>query len=531
MTEQDAATEEASGTNQQHQQHLLTRRLTTKAENGEFYAEEALLSLELEQELDLLWKQGGDLPLVRLLEAFYVSQGTTRIHAKTLNCPDEQFRQLFAPFINATTNEKWRIPGDTVEEYRAHLQAVFQEHFSGMLICRGFFYAFWRFESETTTAKETQHKNDTLLDAYCVVRYIIQLLQGQIQEFGNLELGDILESEWSPHKHDQVDMTADDILWCCCILILRIGSELRRTLGPFATARSLSSSQNTTNHELGIAKLAMEIRPEAPVGYLWAYRMAMEQKVLIPSHLRQSWMETVYSFVAQGLEEAEQWGDPYYLYLFHVIGAYWMPTHTYKEEYSYAQLMERLEAAEFFKAEALLEGDTNRLWLGEHHENCLEYLLALHIFDKEAATMPSLTDASTYPVPPPPAVEGQEGGIDPTLHLAATSPGALQPNSCHFCRKALQDKEPSHNKDPRHAMCSRCKVAVYCSMECQGSHWKIHAAECSHSSGCGHCGEPLPSNKKLTNCSKCDMIQYCNRKCQLAHWKAGHKRDCKLMVR
>jgi hypothetical protein len=483
--------------------------LVGKAEKGQFYAEEALLGMELSRDCDrlLLLLQHDANPqteaslVVRLVESYYVTQGSARVPK------GGNFCQLLSPFVDLTQavdgGQSQKLPGDTVEEYRTIIQRFFEQHMSGVLICRGFAYAVWRLE--------TVEANDTLVDAYCLLYYIIQLLQGKVQEFLDIELGDIVESEWSNSKHDQVDMTADDLLWCCCILLLHLGSELRRTLGPYAVDRLLGN--NLANQEIAVAKLVMEIRPEAPISFLRAYQMAMESKALIPPLLRKSWMETAFSFAAQGLKEAEQWGDPYYLYLFHAIYAYWMPTQTNPETYSHSQLQERIQVAHRFKAECAPEGPSSRLWLGEHHEDCLEYLLALHIFDKEAPIMPALVDAVRYPIPP--VIDG--GSPSPAMATARPA----ESGTCHSCRKGLDGPDVK-------TTCSRCGTAEYCSATCQASHWKMHVAVCMSTGGCANCAKLLRQTKQLS-CSKCGMIQYCNRKCQLVHWKNGHKKDCKIM--
>ena len=487
----------------------LRVRLKQKAQHGRFYAEETLLGMDLSRDCErllLLLQQDVDPEteaslLVRLVETFYVTQGDVRI-------PNSHtFFQLLIPLIaldrHVDSGRAWKLPGYTDQEYRTNIQRLFEQSFSGMFVCRGFVYAFWRMQNVQA--------NDNLLDAYCLLYYIVQLLQGQLQEFLNMELGDVVESELNRHKHDHVDMTADDLLWCCCILLLDIGSRLRQLSGSHAVDNLLSN--NLANQEILVGKLAMEIRPEAPISFLRAYVMAMENKALIPPPLRKSWMNTAYSFVTQGLEEAEKWGDPYFLCLFHTIYAYWMPTQTNPKTYSHSHLQERIQLAHAYKADCALEGNVLRLALAKHHEDCLEYLLALHIFDKDAPSMPALVDAFRYPIPP-----DVDGGY---LPLTSASEQPPKRDACHSCGEAL-------NEVVVRARCSRCGIAEYCSPNCQASHWKMHLSVCITNGGCANCSKLL-SRAKISCCSKCGMIQYCNRKCQLVHWKNGHKKDCKIM--
>jgi MYND finger len=489
----------------------LRVRLKEKAQNGRFYAEETLLGMDLTRDCEkfiLLLQQDPEPEteatlLVRLLETYYVTQGDVRIPK------GHSFYQFLAPLIaldrHGDSGRAWKLPGNTAQEYRRNIQQLFEQSFSGTFVCRGFAYAFWRMQNVNVRA------NDNLLDAYCLLYYVIQLLQGQLQEFLNMELGDVVESELSQRKHDNVDMTADDLLWCCCILLLDIGSKLRQTSGARAIDHLLSS--NLTNQEILVGKLAMEIRPEAPISYLRAYVMTMETKALIPPPLRKSWMDTAYSLATQGLDEAEQWGDPYFLYLFHTIYSYWMPTQTNPTTYSYTKLQARIKLANDYKAECVLEGPASRLGFAKLHEDCLEYLLALHIFDKEANTMPALVDAFWYPIPP------DVKGAYPTSTKESVQPAKT--DVCHYCAKALHDAEVR-------ATCSRCRRAEYCSTTCQASHWKMHLSICITNCVCANCSKGLVQTKKL-GCSKCGMTQYCNRKCQLVHWKNGHKKDCRMM--
>lgn len=494
------------------QEELIRFHLTQKANENEdqFYLQERILSLELGDEFtfQIVSNSGtNDEPLpedveaktlVRLVEAYYVGQGMMVAHGRHLT----SYQKTLEPFWTMNDDGTFsKVPGDTVKEIMENVRGIFERNFSGLLFCRAFAYAMYRLEYH--------QEDESILDAYCVVMYAIRLLQGKLDEFMNMEFGDVIEDELIHYRSENVDMTADDLLWCFCLLLLRIGTDVRRTIG----AQNLNSMLlapygPVTNEELLVAQLAIEIRPESPVTYLSSYRTAMDLKPLVPPPFRENWMKATFDFVRHGLAEADNWGDPYYQYTFHMIMAYWMPTNTYPSQYSHKELQEKILTANAFKEMCKGEVPEYLLWVGEQHEESLQYLLALRIFDREAESMPVLVDAYRYPIPP---------SDNPASVPRSSPPGG---NICHHCRKPYQQA----------ITCSRCGQVEYCSKTCQAAHWKaIHCDQCAPQTGnnCGSCGKAL--QKKLS-CSKCGMIHYCNRKCQLAHWKGGHKKDCKLMT-
>jgi len=167
--------------------------LEKKAGNGLFYAEESLLGMDLERDCDQIISrlghgQGqGEGPvqeididtdmesslMVRLLETYYVTQGNVILE------DIQSLGNFIGPFLQSCnvvhSRDARKLDGNTVNEYRTIIHGLFEQHLSGVFICRGFAYAFWRME--------TGEDDDTLLDAFCILQYIIQLLQGKIPEF------------------------------------------------------------------------------------------------------------------------------------------------------------------------------------------------------------------------------------------------------------------------------------------------------------------------------------------------------------
>lgn len=45
---------------------------------------------------------------------------------------------------------------------------------------------------------------------------------------------------------------------------------------------------------------------------------------------------------------------------------------------------------------------------------------------------------------------------------------------------------------------------------------------------CGNCGVMEETGKKLLRCSRCKIAMYCSKDCQVKAWKSGHKRECAI---
>ena len=71
--------------------------------------------------------------------------------------------------------------------------------------------------------------------------------------------------------------------------------------------------------------------------------------------------------------------------------------------------------------------------------------------------------------------------------------------------------------------CSGCRMAQYCSEECQKAAWPQHKKTCKRTpkDACYVC---LKGDSK--KCAKCGIARYCGRECQVKDWKEGHKLMC-----
>ena len=129
------------------------------------------------------------------------------------------------------------------------------------------------------------------------------------------------------------------------------------------------------------------------------------------------------------------------------------------------------------------------------------------------------------------------------------------PLKCLFCDKAICDDAQT---------CSACRLAPYCSPECQREHWPCHKDQCGLLTefkgwiaeqapkakqsvfadqicfGCGTVRGPalhvagahgrwpsqVVNEKTMSRCARCKQTSYCSKECQVKHWKAGHKEEC-----
>jgi len=143
--------------------------------------------------------------------------------------------------------------------------------------------------------------------------------------------------------------------------------------------------------------------------------------------------------------------------------------------------------------------------------------------------------------------EADEGLSDESIALMKTKAvlemnqklnGSHLPPECSFCVSPEPPGQPF-------LFCGRCRLAKYCSKECQTEHFRNgHKADCKanvaqkkdfhdnylqsllgcDAPGCTRLQQEDGSACK--QCSGCKYMKYCSKECQKAHWKAGHKHEC-----
>eukprot|EP00934_Nitzschia_sp_Nitz4_P000137 Nitzschia sp. Nitz4//scaffold204_size40132//5029//6624//NITZ4_007537-RA/size40132-processed-gene-0.21-mRNA-1//-1//CDS//3329541458//137//frame0 len=442
----------------------------------EFYLQERLVALELGDELSAMLQSfssmvedttedlessfsglHGELTaamLVRMVEVYYVGQGVL-----VSTCLSPHFSTLYKlvkPFGDFKQTDS-KTP-ESLETFLQGVRHVFERHFSGLLFCRAFGYCLVQLEQHKQRLHEqSQMSSDSLLDAYCVALYSVKLLEGKVDEFLNMEFGDIVEEELGIYKSANVDLAADDLLWCFSDLLLQLGLCVRKQFGGEAVNQMLEKSfeGGVVQEELLIAQLAVEIRPESPVSFLSSYQATYDLSKLVSPEFKDNWLKAVYEFVVHGLTTSESWGDPYYQYTFSVISAYWMPTTTYAPTpYCYADIQQRMAEASRYKKSCKNEIPDHLFAIGEHHETLLRQLISRcrqHLVPNHTH-LPPLVHPLNYST----ADRVQESR--PT-----------QDHVCDNCGKVVVKK----------LTCSKCGKVNYCNRQCQLAHWKAgHKLQC-----------------------------------------------------
>jgi hypothetical protein len=505
---EDYPSEQPSTQGEEHFRYYLYQKAQTC---DDFYLHERVLTIELGDEFTYLVvsNSAGENPLpheiegqalVRLVEAYFIGQGSV-VGANGRHLTS--FHKALRPFWKEESDGFSKLSGETSGEILEQLQTIFSSEGanSGLIFFRAFCYAHHRLDYHK------QEENESLLDVYCVTFYVIKLLQGQIKDM-NMESASLIEEELAKYKSQDVHMSVEDLLWCFCILHLRIGSDVRRYKGLSVYNHIFPDPFDLTmNEELVICQLAMELRSDSPVSFLSAYRMVMDTKGIVPQPLRFEWMKFAYEYAVRGLNASDRWGDPFFQYTFHSIVAYWLPTTTHAPSpYSLDGIDSRLKIANEFKREGKEYVPGYMLWMGQQHEFSVQNVLnPFRTTDKDTELTVPLIDSFTYK---PVGMNGTSGGPENS--------------ACARCSKPVQ----------RRLQCSRCGKVHYCSKSCQVAHWKgSHNKVCtpkiSLSEECGNCSKTV---QKMLKCSKCGQVNYCNRKCQLEHWKGGHKQYCREIV-
>jgi hypothetical protein len=105
---------------------------------------------------------------------------------------------------------------------------------------------------------------------------------------------------------------------------------------------------------------------------------------------------------------------------------------------------------------------------------------------------------------------------------------------CGHCEKMHGKKDKDGAIIRLNCLCKQCKNAYYCSNECKHAAWAVHSLECTSAAeeakylkvmSCNACHKSLPYTN-MKKCSRCRSAVYCSVECQTADWKT-HKVMCK----
>jgi hypothetical protein len=82
-----------------------------------------------------------------------------------------------------------------------------------------------------------------------------------------------------------------------------------------------------------------------------------------------------------------------------------------------------------------------------------------------------------------------------------------------------------------------CEKAYYCSLLCQGEHWrKVHRTECKHGrataipvTACGYVPCSVVSAEQFW--CQCGTVLYCSTACQRKDWDRAHFQECSALYK
>lgn len=455
------------------QQQLYRQKLQEKLEEdpNAFYLEERILALELGDEFtyDLLSnsKEGEVLSqrieaniLIRLVEAYYIGQGDVVAIGRHLT----SFHRTLLPFWkDEGENVFSKLKGDKFSEILSSLQLIFDNNDEdGLIYFRAFCYAQHRLDYSSSD-------DDSLLDAFCVSLYVIQLLQGKGME--DTEVGALhalIDEEFYNAKsehHEDIEMNGEALLWCFCTLFLKIGSQIRQKKGLEYYNHIFAEEPFdgvTMKEELAVSRLGMDLRPESPVTFLLAYKMVLDTRQGLPLSMQEAWLQAAHEFANRGLTVADRWGDPFFKYIFRVLVVFWLPTAIVQKDatpYSFGEIKNRIRKAHEFKEESGYVFPNYKFWIAEQHEMLLgKTLKAFPVIDDDMEITFPLMDCITFaPILPK------------AKHQSAPSVTTPRTPKCESCSKPLE----------RILKCAKCQNVAYCSRKCQVQHWKNgHKQEC-----------------------------------------------------
>jgi len=442
------------------------------------YLKERILAMELCDEFsyivirnttgtfDPLSERAAAEALVRFVEAFYFGNGTVLVGGtsftsfyKALNpFYEHKGAGQFEPFMGS-------VPLSSGELF-IHLQRIFSNSVDelGERDEMVFFRAF----SFVQNRMDKRSKSDTLLDAFCVSFYAIQLLQGKISSMLSVQVGSASSIGKLFRTFGRTDLKLDDLLWCFCILFLNTAIVVRDKVSEQQYNLIFPDPYGYTLTEQAIiVGLVTELRPNCPQSYLSAYVMVMDTTDLVKDNgesEQRKFIEVAYHYAVSGLKLADEVGNPFYQYIFHTFVAYWLPTSAHAPiPYSFGEMKSRLRRANEFKTACAAYVPAFLFFQGEQYEQASKQVFKafkdIISDDAQQLTFP-LMDSYAYSSIRFNTRYYRPGGKFDRL---------LVRYQCANCSKQVAQRHE----------CVRCRKVTYCGRECQRIHWKAsHKAEC-----------------------------------------------------
>jgi hypothetical protein len=244
-------------------------------------------------------------------------------------------------------------------------------------------------------------------------------------------------------------LTHKDLHWCVCLLHIQLQKDLR-VGNPGVDFKTDPVEQKEKLVEC--AKTAIACRPDLPRGY--SVITQVYQDLL---HVGDPADRVLaYQYAKEGLQVAEAYGDPFYLYELHTVVAYWKISDVNEEPYTLREIKEHLIKADEYKRQCrsyFADVDFHR---GKQTKMHIEKSL------KRAQEHVDVDQVLTMPLTGMP-----EDGHD---DLTAKERALANQFHCGSCGRVI-----THMRS-----CGRCQKVAYCDEVCQKQHWRNgHKQQCT----------------------------------------------------
>lgn len=434
--------------------------------------------------LDGLPSHVEDSVLTLQVEQFYVLAGHSLISGKKMT----SYTRTMAPFVSIEID--LQTPG------KAH-QALVKSGITGtgveilawfetlvleagpeclaQLFFRAFAFGLWRCDNRLTG------DGDSLLDAFYVVFFAIQVMIGKgssetIRSLSNvikMSIDMVFQTHGERiHAYGMGKggrMSWRSLLWCLCVIFLRLGFVVRDTVPERQYQIVLPNPYaDTIFEQIEIATLGLKCREDHPASWYTAYQSIMDVKDLVLPERMENHLSNAFRFARRGKEVAFGCPDTFFSLVFLLIESFWVPTSLWpkNEAVTYKDICERFDQCAVLKKRCRDYTMKKYLNLASHWKQMLKAFLK-------------------------------------SLGISSISEqGSILVSSIQF---------PPY---------------MYCSFRFGGSYYapggKFDRLATKYT--CSNCSTSLSTIK---NCSRCGKENYCNRDCQKQHWKGGHKAVCR----
>lgn len=422
------------------------------------HLKQRLVTMQLEDEFSYLVKRhtnqiGFDpLPeheaneaLVRFIQAYYSGGGCISTSGRKLT----SFYKALSPFYTDLGQGRMSVlftdttSGEMMDWFLEQFEKT--ETFDALFVVKAFAFVQHRLDFG--------EESDSLIDAFCVSMYLITMLQRYNDD------GVIQEIFW---KYGSKEVTLDEnrVLWCFCSVFLKLAIRARDRLDERQYNLLFPDPLGITIAEqIKVAEQIVRLRPDCPASHLAAYVALMDTKDFESlAQIREDYMKSAYQRAVAGKEVADQLGDPFFKYMFHMIVAYWLPTSECESTCTVAEIRERVWRANDFRDECESYVPSFLFFQGKQHEGACK--AALNAFQLPDDMVVPKMNAYLY----------SSGRFDDKYYKSNGKYDQLAERyKCANCSAMLLKSRA----------CARCGQVFYCSKACQTEHWRSsHRQSC-----------------------------------------------------